>query len=46
MCFVSRESQGFIVVASVSSKEACAALESLGHGYIRALVLKAEEVGL
>ncbi|CED84733.1 hypothetical protein [Phaffia rhodozyma] len=37
------ESKGFIVVASVSSKEACVALENLGHGYIRALFLKPED---
>lgn len=38
------ESQGYIVVASVSSPEAVDPLEHKCHGYVRALVLDPNEV--
>lgn len=41
-----RESRGFIVIASVSTKQAANTLERLGHGYIKALVLNADAVSL
>lgn len=38
------ETQGYIVITSVSSPEAVSDIESKGHGYIRALVLDPNEV--
>ena len=38
------ERKGYIVIASVSNPEACAALESQCQGYVRALVLDPSEV--
>jgi hypothetical protein len=38
------EKQGYIVITSVSSPEAVNAIESKGHGFIRALILDPNEV--
>ncbi|KAG6334766.1 hypothetical protein ID866_4318 [Astraeus odoratus] len=39
------EKKGYIVITSVSSAETIAAIESMGHGYVRALVLDPNEPG-
>jgi hypothetical protein len=40
------EKKGYVVIASVSTPEACSALENKCQGYVRALVLDPSEVSL